>query len=139
MPDDALPTYLWGDTIRLRMEVEHEENFDTVWAVFHKEGSTFEFTLRLREPYDLRLKEWHGERRISEVILESLVDRANQIPGTYDLVAVQATPRPPTEGSTGPARDRLQFDIPEGVRLRVAEPPPASRPRVAYHEFELPV
>jgi hypothetical protein len=101
MPND-IPTYLWGDTIRLRMEVEHEENLVAVWAIFRKEGETFEFWLRLRTSYNLRLMEWHGERRISEVILESTVDRSNQLPGTYDLMAVRAIPRPPLEGSRRP-------------------------------------
>ena len=137
MPDD-IPTYLWGDTIRLRMEVEHEENLVAVWAIFRKEGETFEFWLRLRTSYNLRLMEWHGERRISEVILESTVDRSNQLPGTYDLMAVRATPRPPLEGSRRPAGGYLEFDFPEGVRLRVAEPPFASRPRVAFYEFQPP-
>ena len=130
MPDD-IPTYLWGDTIRLRMEVEHEENLVAVWAIFRKEGETFEFTLRLRTSFNLRLMEWHGKRRISEACLEGEV-RLDTLPGDYELVAVRGT-------SVGAqSAQGLEFDIPEGVRLRVAEPPPASRPRVAFYEFQPP-
>jgi len=90
MPDD-LPTYLWGDTIRLRLMVEHEVNLTDVWAIFRKEGETFEFWLKLPDSYNQRLMEWHGGRRISEVTLEAKVDRSHQLPGDYVLMAVRGT------------------------------------------------
>jgi hypothetical protein len=139
MPDDALPTYLWGDTISLRMEIEHEANMSHVWAIFRKEGDTFEFQLHLSDRYDsLRLTEWQGARRLSQVTLESEVERANQLPGDYVLVAVRGTPRYRVESSGEGVTDYLEFDFPEDVRLRIAQPPPASRPRVAFFEFEPP-
>lgn len=85
-----------------------------------------------------RLMEWQGERRISQVVLEAEVDRANQLLGDHDLMAVRGTARNPLEASRGPAGDYLEFDFPEGVRLRIAEPPPASRPKVAFYEFQPP-
>jgi hypothetical protein len=138
VPDDALPTYLWGDTIKLRMEIEHEANMTDVWAIFRKEGDTPEFRLTLPDSYALHLVEWHGVKRISQVTLESKVDRADHLPGDYVLVAVRGTPRFPVGASRVQAGDYLEFDVPEGVRLQIAEPPPASKPRVAFYKFEAP-
>ena len=138
MPDDALPTYLWGDTIRLRMEIEHEANLAHVWAVFRKEEDTFEFELNLPGSHALHLMEWQGARRISQATLEANVERAYQLPGDYVLMAVRGIPRYRAESRGGASGDYLEFHFPEGVRLRVAQPPPASRPRVAFFEFEQP-
>ncbi len=138
MPDDALPTYVWGDTIRFRIEIEHEVNLAHVWAVFRKERDTFEFEVNLPGPHALRLMEWQGVRRISQATLEARVERAHQHPGDYLLIAVRGTPRYHAELSGGTEGDYLEFDFPGGARLRVAQPPPASRPRVAFFEFEPP-
>jgi hypothetical protein len=98
----------------------------------------FEFWLKLQNSYDLSLIEWHGEKRISQVLLEAEVDRANQLPGDYELMAVRGEERSPVGGSARPGRDYLEFDFPDNVRLRIAEPPPATRPKVASYEFQPP-
>ena len=60
MPDDT-PTYWWGDTIGLRMEIQHEINLSDVRAVFRRRGDTLELRLELRGSNHLRLMEWRRE------------------------------------------------------------------------------
>jgi hypothetical protein len=123
---------LVGDTITLRLEVEHEINLADVHAIFRRQGDTFEVWLRLRE-YGLTLMEWQGERRISEVILEAEVD-SNKLPGDYELIAVRGQ----GVGIRANSTPGLEFDFPEGVRFRIASPDRFPVPRVKFHEFQPP-
>ena len=132
MPDDT-PTYWWGDTIGLRMEIQHEINLSDVRAVFRRRGDTLELSLELRGSNHLRLMEWRREERISEAFLEAEVND-DKLPGDYDLVAVRG--RGVAARSSGPTE--LEFDFPAGVCFRIAAPNRVQAPTVTFQEFRAP-
>ena len=132
MPDDT-PTYWYGDTIGLRLEIQHEINLSDVRAVFRRRRDTFELSLDLRGPNHLRLMQWRKEERISEALLEAEVNDELP-PGDYDLVAV--TGRGVAAGGSGPTE--MEFDFPAGVCFRIATPSRVQAPTVTFHEFRSP-
>ena len=132
MPDDT-PTYWWGDTIRLRIEIQHDINLSDVRAFFRRRGDTLELSLELRGSDHLRLMEWRREERISEAFLEAEVND-DQLPGDYDLVAVRG--RGVAARSSGPTE--LEFDFPAGVCFRIATPSRVQAPTVTFQEFRAP-
>ena len=129
MPDD-IPAYWRGDRITLRLEVEHEVNLARVHAIFRRKGDTYEVWLRLVEG-GLILTEWRGASRISEAFLEGEV-RLDTLPGDYELVAVRGTA---VGAQSAPG---LEFDLPQGVRFRIAAPERYRVPLVKFHEFQQP-
>ena len=129
MPDD-IPTYWRGDRITLRLEIEHEVNLAGVHAIFRRQGDTYEVWLRLVEG-GLILAEWRGDRRISEAFLEFKV-RSDTLPGDYELIAVRS------EAVGAQSTPGLEFDIPQGVRFRIAAPERYRVPLVKFHEFQRP-
>jgi hypothetical protein len=132
MPDDT-PTYWWGDTIGLRMEIQHEINLSDVRAVFRRRDDTLELSLELRGSNHLRLIEWRREERISEAFLEAEVND-DKLPGDYDLIAVKG--RGVAARSSGPTE--LEFDFPAGVSFRIAAPSRVQAPTVTFQEFRAP-
>jgi hypothetical protein len=129
MPDD-IPTYWRGDTITLRLEIQHEINLADVHAIFRRQGDTYELWLRLRE-YGQSLMEWRGDSRISEALLEVEV-RSDTLPGDYDLIAVRG------KAVGAQSASGLEFDLPQGVRFRIASPERFPEPLVKFHEFQRP-
>ena len=132
MPDDT-PTYWWGDTIGLRIEIQHEINLSDVRAVFRRRDDTVELSLELQASNHLRLMEWRREERISEAFLEAEVND-DKLPGDYDLVAVRG--RGVAARSSGPTE--LEFDFPAGVCFRIAAPSRVRAPTITFQEFRAP-
>jgi hypothetical protein len=132
MTDDT-PTYWCGDTIGLRLEIQHEINFSDVRAVFRRRGDTFELSLELQGPNHLRLMQWRREERISEALLEAEVNDELP-PGDYELVAVRG--RGVAARASGPTE--TEFDFPTGVCFRIAAPSRVQAPTVNFHEFRSP-
>lgn len=130
---DDIPTYWCGDTIGLRLEIQHEINFSDVRAVFRRRGDTFELSLELRGPNHLRLMQWRREERISEALLEAEVNDELP-PGDYELVAVRG--RGVAARASGPTE--MEFDFPTGVCFRIAAPSRVQAPTVTFHEFRSP-
>jgi hypothetical protein len=133
MPED-LPTYLIGDTIRLRLEIEHEVNLKDVWANFRQRGAAEEpqvFGISLKE---ITMIAWHGEGRYSEAILEKQVKRADPPSGEYELVDVRGLPygTPDTHCQESKV---LVLNAPTDVGLRIAETPAITTPEVTKMEL----
>ncbi len=135
--DTSIPTYYPGDTIRLRLRLEHEVNLIDVWASFEKEVGAaplrqIVFPFKLRNADNLRLLDRAGPQMISEVVLEALVVKGQTLPGTYKLFDVHGLPF--GEGARR-QNSALSFDVPNGVRFNVADLPTGERPKVTHWQF----
>ena len=133
MPED-LPTYLIGDTIRLRLEIEHEVNLKDVWANFRQRGAAEEPQVFGISSKQITMVAWHGEGRCSEVILEKEVKRADPPSGEYELVDVRGL----AYGTTDTERQEsevLVLNAPTDVGLRIAQTPSITTPEVTKMEL----
>jgi hypothetical protein len=88
MPEEDLPTYLRGDTISFRVELEHGFNLGDAGAVFYRLGEQEEGA----DPFPLELSASEidemsrdGTTIVSSVIFEVEINRENHIPGEYEL------------------------------------------------------
>ena len=92
--EEAQRPWWWGDTIGLRIEIQHEINLSNVRAVFRRRGAIFELGLGLRGSDHLRLMEWRREEKISEALLEAEVnDRGNYPAADSPKFAHKRSPR----------------------------------------------
>lgn len=134
IPIDNIPIYFPGDTIRLRLRLEHEGRLANVWAAFERETEEevrslrdVVWTLSMLNPDSLRLLDRTGTQLVSEVLLEGSVLDGKPLPGTYSLIAVNGTPFGESDRSE---KTVVAFDRPTDVRFKVAVPPVGERPRV---------
>ena len=130
-----MPTYWRGDTIRLKLEVEHDFNIGDAWAVFlqreESEGAS-------RFPLALELSEIEEVRRVdsvmtSTVLFEITVSRKNSLPGEYDLDTVRGLP-------VGVERQQglqgVPFEAIRAVSLRIAEETDEPTGKVTFSKLE---
>lgn len=138
--DRNTPIYFPGDTIRLKLRLEHEGTLAEVWAAFERDTEKdvrslrdVVWTLRMRAPDSLRLLDRAGTRMVSEVLLESSVLDGKPVPGTYRLTEVNGVPV-----GQGDRRQEtvVSFDGPTDVRFHVAVPPIDERPRVTHWQLD---
>lgn len=134
--DRYIPTYYPGDTIKLRLRFHHEVNLADVWANFEKEEEVttlkhFQFTVKLLARHNLRLLDRPGEQMTSEAVLEAAVAKERPLPGIYELSEVHGLPSDEERQGS----NILDFEIPQGVRLRVAAPPADESPKVTQWEL----
>lgn len=131
-----IPTYFPGDTFKLRLRFHHEMNLDDVWANFEKEEEVttlahFRFTARVSERDDLRLLDRAGAQMISEVVLKAAVSKGNPLPGVYELSEIHGLP----SGEDRHVNSVLDFEIPKGLRFRIAAPPIDEPLKVTHWEL----
>lgn len=134
---DEMPVYLVGDTIRLRMELEHDFHLGAVGAFFYRRPEE-ESGVRLR--FDLQALEIReigrtGTTIKSLVTFEEVISDSKNLPGIYDLGELMAKP-------LGEDRKSLLLDDresrEEGLSFRVAREPDEKSSEVKGLELERP-
>jgi hypothetical protein len=89
MPED-LPSYLPGDTISFRVELEHDFNLGDAGAVFYRQEEqegTDPVPLELSASEIAEISR-DGTTIVSSVIFEVELTRENHLPGEYELGAI---------------------------------------------------
>lgn len=132
----SMPIYLPGDTIRLKLKVEHEANLVGLWAEFEKKEDVpvlkhHMFAVRLRDRNDLRQLDRNGAHMISEAILKAPVSKDDPLPGIYELYEVHGLP----VGEERNAGNVLNFEVPYDIRFRVVAPTGDWTPKVTQWDL----
>ena len=133
MTQKGMPAYIPGDTIRLRLDIEHQANLTEVWAVLRRQAEPGETDHPLRLSLTGALVEephprvWEQLRRHGTLLFEAEVSRRHFLPGEYELEAVQGLS---VEGQ------HVEFDVGTDVRFRIAQEPTAPSAKVTGWEFE---
>jgi len=132
-----LPTYLWGDVIRLTTEVEHAGNLGDAWAVFTRvdeQGRTHGPTFMVDAVSVQEIRRYE-DRTVSTVVLEGRVLREHHIPGVYELTAVHGLPMGVRKEQ---ARGAWELGTRSGVRLRIEGLPQDAEAEVRFARLERP-
>ena len=120
---NALPTYLRGDTISFRVELEHDFNLGDARAVFYRQeeqegADPFPLEFSASEIDEIRRE---GTTIVSSVIFEVEITRENYPPGEYELGAIVGLR---SGYERRPGRGGADLGRPEGrVAFRIVEDP----------------
>jgi hypothetical protein len=123
MPEEDLPTYLRGDTISFRVELEHDFNLGDAGAVFYRHGeeeNDAPFALELSAS-EIDEMSRDGTTIVSSVIFEVEINWENHLPGEYELRTIKGLP---SGYGRRPERGMADLGRPEQrVAFRVVEDP----------------
>lgn len=132
---DEMPVYLVGDTIKLRMELEHDFHLGAVAALFYRgsgEGTGLVFEI---EASEIREVGRTGTTMKSVVTFEKVIEDTDSLPGVYDLQELTAKP-------LGKKRKSMLLDDKESreekLSFRIEGEPKEKSSKVGRLELERP-
>lgn len=116
------PTYLPGDTITLRLKLEHNMNIGDSWARFAllgQDGMATDVSFQM-DAQEIEVVAYDGVRRTSCITFAVTVTRTSTPPGVYELAKITALPPDVKRYSE---TEGMVLGAPPGVRLRIAPQP----------------